>query len=152
MIRFMVHDDVPAVMDIELEAYPFPWTSGIFRDCLRVGYPGWVYEKEGAIAAYAICSHGAGESHLLNLCVKPSLQGKGLALTLLEQVVRDVRKLDCDRMFLEVRESNVRAIELYLRFGFLEMGRRKSYYPAEDGREDARVLMYDLTSMEAAGE
>lgn len=141
----MTQEDVPAIMSIELAAYPFPWTVGIFRDCLRVGYPGWVLERDGVIVAYAVASHGAGEGHLLNLCVTPALQRQGLALVLLERVVRDVRTLECNQLFLEVRESNLSAIKLYLRFGFSEIGRRRKYYPAENGREDAMVLMYDLT-------
>ena len=147
MIRLMMQDDVPAVMDIELEAYPFPWTTGIFRDCLRVGYPGWVLEREGDIIGYVMISMGAGESHLLNLCIAPDFQGQGLALGLLQQVMENVRTLECTRMFLEVRESNARAINLYQRFGFEEIGRRKDYYPAGEGREDARVFVFDLAEL-----
>lgn len=147
MIRLMMQEDVPAVMAIENQAYEFPWTEGIFYDCLRVGYPGWVLEKDNQMIGYAMVSHGAGESHLLNLCITPAQQGKGYARQLLMGVMKNMCKLDCERMFLEVRESNQRAIDLYLRSGFKVIGRRKNYYPAGERREDALVLVFDLTSL-----
>lgn len=144
MIRFMRLDDIPAVMEIEKQAYPFPWTAGIFQDCLSVGYPGWVLEVHGEMVGYAMVSFGAGESHLLNLCVTPAEQGKGYASQLLDRVKAGVKKLGADKIILEVRESNQRAVELYRRTGFKEIGRRKNYYPAENGREDALVLCFDI--------
>lgn len=137
----MTLDDVPAVMEVEQRAYPFPWSPGIFRDCLKVGYPGWVLEDSGEIIGYAMVSFGAGESHLLNLCVTPSEQGKGYARQLLDCIKDGVTKLGADKIILEVRQSNTRAIGLYEKYGFKEVGRRKNYYPAANGREDAIVLV-----------
>ena len=67
--------DMDAVMEIEIRAYDFPWTQGIFRDCLRVGYCCWCYENDETIQAYGVMSAAAGESHILNLTVRPSLIG-----------------------------------------------------------------------------
>ncbi|HEX5513482.1 MAG TPA: ribosomal protein S18-alanine N-acetyltransferase [Gammaproteobacteria bacterium] len=139
-IRRMVEEDVDAVMEIERRAYPFPWTPGIFRDCLRVGYNAWVYVQKEQILGYALMSCGGGEAHLLNICVDPEYQGAGLGRTLLQHVLRHAGRLGADQLFLEVRPSNTRALALYEDMGFIEVGRRKGYYPAERGREDALVL------------
>lgn len=139
-IRRMVEEDIDAVMEIERRAYPFPWTPGIFRDCLRVGYNAWVYVQKEQILGYALMSCGGGEAHLLNICVDPEYQGTGLGRTLLQHVLRHAGRLGADQLFLEVRPSNTRALGLYEDAGFIEIGRRKGYYPAERGREDALVL------------
>ncbi len=139
-IRPMTERDVPAVMAVELEAYPFPWTAGIFRDCIRSGYRCLVAERGGEVLGYAVLSIAVGEAHLLNLCVSPRQQSQGLGRRLLEQVLELSRALGADTMFLEVRPSNVHAIALYVSAGFCEVGTRRGYYPAASGREDALVM------------
>ena len=139
-IRRMTADDLDTVIEIERRAYPFPWTPGIFRDCLRVGYGAWVCLLGERIVGYALMSSGGGEAHLLNLCVDPDYQRRGLGRLLLEHVLRQAGRTGADQIFLEVRPSNVAARQLYHAMGFIEVGRRKGYYPAERGREDALVL------------
>lgn len=139
-IRPMQEADVDAVIEIERRAYPFPWTAGIFLDCLRVGYNAWVCVKQGKIRGYALMSYGAGEAHLLNICVDPQYHGLGLGQSLLRHVLRQAGRLGADQMFLEVRPSNVRAVRFYEAMHFAEVGRRKNYYPAARGREDALIL------------
>ncbi|HEB99735.1 MAG TPA: ribosomal-protein-alanine N-acetyltransferase [Thiotrichales bacterium] len=142
--RPMREGDIAEVMDIERRAYPFPWTEGILRDCLRVSYSCWVYERAGAIEAYAIMSVAAGEAHILNLCVRPELQGQGLGKRTLQHLMAVARRHGADSMFLEVRPSNTVALRLYQGMGFDEIGRRRDYYPAEEGREDALILARTL--------
>lgn len=138
-------DDVAAVMAIERTAYPFPWTDGIFHDCLRVGYCCWVAEDAAGIAGYAVLAGGPGEAHLLNLCVEPSRQGAGLGRRLLAHMVQVAREHRADTIFLEVRPSNEHALALYRDTGFVEVGVRRDYYPAGRGRrEDAIVLARTL--------
>lgn len=139
-IRPMQEADVDAVIEIERRAYPFPWTAGIFLDCLRVGYNAWVCLQQGKIRGYALMSYGAGEAHLLNICVDPQYHGLGLGQSLLRHVLRQAGRLGADQMFLEVRPSNVRAVRFYEAMHFTEVGRRKNYYPAARGREDALIL------------
>ena len=139
-IRRMTADDLDTVIEIERRAYPFPWTPGIFRDCLRVGYGAWVCLLGERIVGYALMSSGGGEAHLLNLCVDPDYQRRGLGRLLLEHVLRQAGRTGADQIFLEVRPSNVAALQLYHAMGFIEVGRRKGYYPAERGLEDALVL------------
>ncbi len=140
LIRLMNEADIPDVMAIESRAYPYPWTAGIFADCLRVGYSCWVCREGERLSGYAILSYGAGEAHLLNLCVAPEEQGRGLGAILLRHVIRQAERLGAEAVFLEVRPSNTPALRLYYRAGFNQVGRRKGYYPAEGGREDALVL------------
>lgn len=139
-VRYMSRSDMPSVISIERDAYDFPWTEGIFRDCLRVGYSCWVYEEEKEILAYGVMSIAAGECHLLNLCVHPGAQGRGIGRLMLRRLLGIARHHGSDTILLEVRPSNHVAQRLYFAEGFNEVGTRPGYYPAKHGREDALVL------------
>lgn len=143
-LRAMREDDLDLVMSIERQAYPFPWTRGIFRDCLRAEYPAWIHEHRGDAIGYAVISLAAGEAHILNLCTAPEAQGRGHGRQLLRHVLRMARGRGAQRVFLEVRPSNENAIALYHGEGFNEIGRRPRYYPAIGGREDAIVMAIEL--------
>ena len=140
----MTPDDLDTVMLMEARAYPFPWTRKIFNDCLKHGYSCWVYEQDGALAGYAAVMFVLDEMHLLNICIDPGLQGKGLGSRLLKTLERVARGAKAETCFLEVRSSNFPAIRLYLNAGFNEIGLRKGYYPAKCGREDAMVMAKTL--------
>jgi [ribosomal protein S18]-alanine N-acetyltransferase len=143
-IRPMQEPDVQEVAEIERTAYAYPWTEGIFKDCLRVGYSAWVLEWRQRIGAYGVMILTPGESHLLNLCVRPEVQGMGLGRKMLEHLLGVARRCPSEILFLEVRPSNIPAIDLYRRFGFNEVGTRQGYYPALQGREDALILAMQL--------
>lgn len=145
-LRPMREDDLDAVHAIEVRAYPFPWTAGVFRDCLRADYPAWVLHMDGRIIGYFLLSLAAGEAHVLNVCVAPQYQGLGHGRKLLRAIMHLARGRNAQRIFLEVRPSNRGAIALYLAEGFNEIGRRPRYYPARDGREDALVMAMELLS------
>lgn len=136
-IRLMELEDLDEVMEIEERAYTHPWSRAIFRDCLRVGYHCVVYDSIEGIRAYAALTSGAGEAHVLNLCVAPEYRRQGLGRRLLEHLIRHCEQVGVETLFLEVRPSNLAAIELYSALGFNEIGLRKDYYPTEMGREDA---------------
>lgn len=142
--RPMSYADLTGVMAIEKSAYPFPWSEPIFRDCIRVGYICRVLEQNGRVEAYGIMSVGAGEAHVLNICVRPERQGQGLARRLLKHLFNWARISSVKTLFLEVRPSNLRAVRLYEGMGFCEVGLRKNYYPNPGGREDALVMARDL--------
>lgn len=136
---------LPQLMRIERQSYEFPWSQGNFEDCLRVGYSAWVVQDpQGGLLAYALMSMAAGEAHVLNICVAPAHQRKGLAAFLLGHLLMIARAAGVELMLLEVRVSNHAAQALYGAFGFRQLGLRKAYYPARDGREDALVLGLDL--------
>jgi ribosomal-protein-alanine N-acetyltransferase len=142
--RAMSPQDVPAVAALERRAYAFPWSEGIFRDCLRVGYLCRVADLEGRIAAYGIVAMGGGESHILNLCVDETLRGRGIGRQMLGLLLERSREAGMEDAFLEVRPSNRLALALYQSVGFVQVGVRKGYYQAEQGREDALVLKLRL--------
>ena len=143
-LRPMRESDLAEVHALEIRAYEFPWTLGIFRDCLRADYPAWVLQVDGRLAGYCLMSIAAGEAHVLNVCTAPELQGRGLGRQLVHALLRIARARRVDRVFLEVRPSNVAAIRLYDAEGFNEIGRRPRYYPARNGREDALVMALEL--------
>ncbi len=139
-VRAMTYADLDEIMAIEERAYPFPWSKIIFRDCIRVGYSCWLLETPVRIEAYGVMSIAAGESHVLNLCVRSESQGRGYARRMLAHLLEQARAGNARTIFLEVRPSNGRAVDLYRRAGFCEVGIRPDYYPHGDGREDALVM------------
>jgi ribosomal-protein-alanine N-acetyltransferase len=143
-VRPMRQADIEAVSEIENRAYVFPWTPGIFRDCLRAGHQCWVLEADTKLLGYGVLSAAAGEAHILNICIAPEYQGRGHGRRLLRRLVDLARWHQAGQVFLEVRPSNPRAIELYRQEGFNEIGQRPNYYPAEKGREDAIVMAMEL--------
>lgn len=136
--RTMHADDLKQIMEIEVQAYPHPWTIGIFKDCVR-GYRCWVAMQDEAIVGYAVLMMAPGESHVLNLCVNPEHHRKGIGRALLRLLMEKSAQSGVDMILLEVRRSNQSAIDLYQDEGFHELGVRKGYYPADDGREDAMI-------------
>jgi ribosomal-protein-alanine N-acetyltransferase len=142
--RAMMPADVPAVGSVERASYTFPWSEGIFRDCLRVGYLCRVAEMDGEVVAYGVVAMGAGEAHILNLCVRGDMRGRRVGRQMLRLLLERARQAGMAEVFLEVRPSNLLAIALYQSVGFVQVGLRKSYYQAEHGREDALVLKLDL--------
>jgi ribosomal-protein-alanine N-acetyltransferase len=139
-------EELPAVHAIEQAAYEFPWTLGIFTDCLRVGYSSWVLDDPDGdgIAGYGILSLAAGEGHILNLCVHPERRRRGLGRLLLQHLLVVAEEYGASELFLEVRPSNEEALAMYTACDFVEVGRRQDYYPSDKGREDALVLARHL--------
>ncbi len=139
-IRPMHELDVPVIVAIERAAYQFPWSEGIFRDCLRVGYVCRVVDVGGELAGYGIMSVGAGEAHILNVCIRDEYRCRGLARKILLYLLDRARTAGMYEAFLEVRPSNIAAARLYHSLGFEQVGVRRGYYQATVGREDAAVL------------
>jgi ribosomal-protein-alanine N-acetyltransferase len=136
--------DVDAVAAAEQRLYPFPWTPGNFVDALASGYGAWIAREERGLIAYAVMMQVLDEVHLLNLGVLPEVQRRGHGTALLLHLFELARAQATLRMLLEVRPGNVAGLALYRRHGFLEIGRRRDYYPAHQGREDAIVMARDL--------
>ena len=143
-LRPMTEDDLETVMTIERQTYPFPWTFGIFHDCMHVGYCCWVYELDDDIEAYAVMSVGANEAHILTLVVRESSRGLGLGRMMLQFLKDTAVQHKADTLLLEVRPSNDIALQLYRSFGFHDLGVRPNYYPAESGREDALIMAMSI--------
>ncbi len=154
-VRPMCPDDLDAVVLIETAVHEAPWTSGNFLDALKAGYDAWVFEPDevaekgeteggetdgGEMIGYAVVMWLPDEVHLLNLAVCASWQGRGKGRAMLHWLLRNAQARGAGAMMLEVRPSNARAAALYDSVGFVQIGRRRDYYPARNGREDAIVL------------
>ena len=151
VIRPMRALDVADVVAIERVSYQFPWSEGIFRDCLRVGYVCRVVTVNRRVMAYGVMSFGAGEAHILNLCDAQAYRCRGVGKRLLAALIDRAAAAGMGEAFLEVRPSNTAAIRLYQSLGFEHAGMRRGYYQAIGGREDAAVLKRVLQPSGTAG-
>ena len=142
-LRRLSSADLFAVLETEAACYPNPWSRKTFEECLAAeakGYHCYALMCSEAMVGHCVFTVIANEAELLNFCLAPAHQGRGLAREFLEQVLADMTDRGGASIFLEVRESNAAAICLYQGSGFCEIGRRKGYYPHEQGREDALLL------------
>jgi len=146
-LRPMEAGDLPRVAALERESYVFPWSDQIFADCLRVGYHCVVVDTSAGVAGYGVLSMGAGEAHVLNLCVAEAFRRHGIGRGLLLALLTHARDRGVRDAFLEVRRSNRAAIALYHQLGFECVGTRRGYYQAHEGREDALVYRLELGAL-----
>lgn len=145
-IRKLYPDDLPEILSIEQAEHIAPWTMETFQSCLRAGYPGWVLlcEEQKHILGFIMVSHNYDECHILNLCVRHQYQHQGLGSLLLEHALSDAKRQGLGITYLEVRASNKKAITLYRKMHFKQVGIRKQYYATVNGREDALVFARSL--------
>ena len=148
-MRPMRDADVLEVIAIERASYQFPWTEGIFYDCLRVAYLCRVAMQGQRIMGYAVMSMGAGEAHILNLCVRQESRRMGVGRALIRYLLEQAEDAGMAEAFLEVRPSNLIAMVLYQSLGFEQIGTRRGYYQAVGGREDAAVLRLRLGDLQS---
>ena len=144
-IRELSANDIGTIVRVAQSASPYPWSEQVFHDCFKASYHGWVLSKEGLLApdsilGFVISLVQAPECQLVNICVRPEEQGQGYGRLLLQHAIDDAWSLGCHTIYLEVRAGNLAAIQLYENAGFLQVGIRKYYYPAGNGREDAVVM------------
>ncbi|MHB1949438.1 MAG: ribosomal protein S18-alanine N-acetyltransferase [Gammaproteobacteria bacterium] len=144
MLRILQETDLPQLLVIENLTQIAPWSEDIFKRCWQGGYSGWVIEQENQVVAFILATLRVGETHILNLCVHPSFQRRGYGRELLLHVLAVAKSKGDGMAILEVRRSNISAIQLYEQQGFIKIGERKNYYPAQKGREDALVFAKDL--------
>ncbi|MES2299050.1 MAG: ribosomal protein S18-alanine N-acetyltransferase [Pseudomonadota bacterium] len=138
----MCAGDLDEVVALEQSVYPHPWSRGNFSDSLASGYSAWVLRDAAqTLLGYFLLMPAVDEAHLLNVAVCAQRQGEGIGRFLLDKVAACARGLSMDSLLLEVRPSNARALKVYQQYGFVQIGRRKAYYPAhENTREDAIVM------------
>jgi ribosomal-protein-alanine N-acetyltransferase len=140
----MIEADIESVIAIENLVHMHPWTDGNFRDSLAAGYECWIAARACEIAAYGVLMVAAGEGHLLNLSVAAQWRRKGLGSDFTRFFITLARDNGAEKIYLEVRPSNLAARALYAAHGFAEVGTRPDYYPAAEGREDALIMELDL--------
>jgi len=137
--------DLDAVTALEASVQAFPWSRGNFADSLKAGHSVWVCRLGGDLIGFSVVMSVVDEAHLLTIAVCPRYQGQGYGARLLRNAMQRAREHGASKLFLEVRPSNERAVDLYRHFGFRQIGLRKGYYPAALGREDALVFDKELT-------
>lgn len=142
----MTPADVDEVHALECSVFPHPWSRANFADSLEAGYDAWLLrDSAGKLAGYFVLMYALDEAHLLDVAVAGERHGTGLGRYLIETLCARAREMGATSVLLEVRPSNERALAVYGRFGFAEIGRRKGYYPAHEGkREDAIVMRHTL--------
>jgi ribosomal-protein-alanine N-acetyltransferase len=141
----MTESRLDEVVAIERRAYGHPWTRGNFADSLRSGYQGQLLCAGDVILGYFVAMRGVDEVHLLNITVDPMYHRQGWGRVMLDALALWARSQGAQWLWLEVRTSNLRAQQVYLRYGYRRVGERKNYYPADQGRrEDAIVMSYKL--------
>ncbi len=146
-VRFELFDHaaLDTVLAVETRAYAFPWSHGNFVDALASGYQAQLLMAGDQLLGYFIAMQGVDEVHLLNITVAPEHQGQGWARMMLEALAIWSRAQSADWLWLEVRQSNARAMKVYLDSGFRSVGRRAAYYPnGAAPREDAVVMSLKL--------
>ena len=144
--RPMAHADIDAVLALEVQAYPYPWSRGNFIDSLAAGYTTELrLDAQDRLLGYFVALPGFEEMHLLNLTVAPLVQRAGHGQALMQRLLAIARARADAALWLEVRLSNAAARSLYQRLGFAEVSRRRFDYPAAgQQREDALVLRLGL--------
>lgn len=150
MLRKLTPEDAPAICAIEQMANPFPWSLRQFQDSFAIGDFGWGMERGGFLIGFMLFSHVIDEATLLNIVIHPQWRRHGFARELLVYGLRELAQRGATRCLLEVRVSNFGAIELYSSLGFEVDGKRRDYYPAHDGREDALLMSRSLPLQEEA--
>jgi ribosomal-protein-alanine N-acetyltransferase len=145
MLRPLTKLDFAQLLIIENLTQFSPWTEETFERCLKMGYKGWVIEEKSIVHGFIILAFQVGEAHIMNLCVHPDFQRRGLGRQLLEYALQTAKEYQAHAAFLEVRRSNQPAIQLYENMGFVLISERKGYYAAANGREDALVFAKDLS-------
>ncbi len=139
-LRDMTESDLDSVLSIEREVHVYPWTRGNFSDAMRNQYQCKVYESDEGMLGYAVLMLAVDEAELLDIAIAARHQRHGWGRKLLEEMMVLARRHAMRRVVLEVRASNVAAIHLYRNAGFADIGLRRDYYLAQNGREDA-ILM-----------
>jgi ribosomal-protein-alanine N-acetyltransferase len=143
ILRQLTADDITSVLHLERSVHSHPWRQSSFEDCLGGRQRCWLAEYKDTLVGYVVIAHGGGDAELLNIAVAPGYQRKGIGSLLLQHAMQCVKD-HADMLFLEVRISNRKAIELYAREGFFEVGQRKNYYPTLNGHEDALLMACQL--------
>lgn len=132
--------DINSVTKIEVQSHSHPWSEKLFLSNFGQRYFNHVLLFNEKVIGYFVASAVAGEVTLMNIAITPDNQGKGAGQYLLQFLLDYSRQQNQQEIWLEVRESNVSAIHLYQKLGFVEVDVRKAYYPTKSGREDAVIM------------
>jgi ribosomal-protein-alanine N-acetyltransferase len=146
-IRKMTLEDVPSVIDLDQKSFSLPWPERSFRFELSANPASrcWVAELDGKIVGMIVVWLIIDEAHVATIATHPDFRRRGIGTKLLSHTLRLMMEEGARSSFLEVRESNFSAQEMYRKFGYEASGRRPRYY--KDNNEDA--ILMNLASLEA---
>ncbi|GAA4357017.1 ribosomal protein S18-alanine N-acetyltransferase [Kangiella marina] len=147
IIRPLEATDLEQLVAIEQDAHEHPWKESIHLSCIEQEYPSLVLEIKGGVVAYVVFNYLYDECNLMNITTTPKLQGRGYASQLMHSLYQHSKQAGMKSVLLEVRESNQPALSFYRKEGFEEIGRRSSYYPKDEQREDAVVMRRSLDEL-----
>lgn len=142
-LRLLCETDIADVMNLEKSAHAYPWRQSSFEDCLKGRQKCWLAFSKDILCGLVVVTHAGGDAEILNISVSPSFQRRGIGRLLLQLAIEETQD-KAEMLFLEVRRSNKKAIDLYTKEGFFEIGERKGYYPTVNGHEDAILMAYQL--------
>lgn len=143
-MRAIEASDISSLVELVQRAMPHSWDAATFMDCLKPEYHTQLILEKNKIVGFIILLVRAGECEIMNIAVDPDFQGQGLGWQLMQHAFTFCRENNLTQMHLEVRASNVNAIQFYERCGFQKVGERKNYYPCGDGREDAVLFSFSV--------
>lgn len=133
--------DINEIIVIEQNAHSFPWTIGILKNNFGEKYDNLALYDDKNIIGFLICQCVLDEASLFNIAIAPYMQGKGLGKYLLQQLIERLKERKMSILWLEVRESNTIAIQLYQQMGFNYVDKRKNYYPTKEGKREDAIIM-----------
>ncbi|MBN2418369.1 MAG: ribosomal protein S18-alanine N-acetyltransferase [Deltaproteobacteria bacterium] len=134
------------ILEIENSSFPVPWSAKAFEEELNRGISNlWALVSEKRVVAYICFWMFDEEIHILNFAVHSQNRNTGLGKILLKHVIEAGAACGVENIWLEVRPSNIPALSIYKKFGFVETGLRKGYY--SDSREDAIIMALDLNKI-----
>lgn len=145
MLRLFNAQDMPQLLKIESSSQLAPWSEEVFNRCFELGSTGWVVEQKGQIIGFIMILFQLEEVHILNFCIHPEHQHQGFGYQLLKYALDSIKKEGGTFAYLEVRRSNQKAIALYKKVGFKQIGERKDYYTLP-ALEDALVFAKDIAA------
>lgn len=150
VIRSLTTSDISQVMAIERVSFRSPWSENMMKEEIDNPFSRFLLlEVGGRVLGYLCAWFVGGEVHLMNLATHPEVRRRGVARTLLSELISRAKEEGANRVFLEVREGNYPAQCLYRSMGFQLMGRRKGYY--SDTGEDALVMCLEVEGGDLGG-
>lgn len=138
----LAESHLDAVWRIEQTTHSHPWTQSMINNLNSRGACHYALLDGEQLIGYFYAQNIVGEVTLLNVAVDPLLHGKGFGRCLMEHFLDICQNAKADSAWLEVRESNNKAFQLYESLGFNEVDRRVNYYPCKQGKEDAIIMSY----------
>lgn len=144
MIQTLSPTALEQAWQIEQLAHAFPWTKSQLAQQLEKKNLNFGIWENQILVSFVCTQRIFPEAEILNIATHPKHQGKGIGKKLLDSLMKQLKNEHFERIYLEVRTSNQRAIDLYESLGFNQIGERPNYYPTKKGREDALLYAIEL--------